>query len=59
MPRCYDCKADRLMLWSIDCTRTDDKGRPVQGSYALCAGCFNREAERQGRADRVRESDRP
>lgn len=58
MPRCYDCRADRPVLWSMDCVRPDDKGRPVQGSYALCASCWNREAEGQGRTDRVREADR-
>lgn len=55
MPVCVDCKRERPILWSIDRPDRRSGGRMLTESVALCADCFNREAERQGRPDRVKE----
>lgn len=48
MAKCTDCKAE-ASLHSID--RTDAEGKKV--SEALCGSCFNAEAAKQGRPERV------
>ena len=49
MPKCCDCKNEVPLLYSIN--RLSAKG--VQVSEAVCPACYNAEAKKQGRPERV------